>query len=229
MLGRQGAGRVEEDGAQGVMRSEQNAHAAAIAQDGRADLEQLYPDRSGGRPGQFGTGQGDLAQTLHQRISECGEHQAQSVGEELVAAGARAEEVKLSLLDAILGLAALAIEIVVERVGGQVEIGDDKARVGALAAVLQTRDDTALDVPLVGGIAKLADHALLDSLADEGGFEFLFPGLDVTVQAGIARDTDDVADAAAFAPADQALAAETGIAADDEANLRPGLTQACDE
>ena len=64
-----------------------------------------------------------------------------------MAAGARAEEVKLSLLDAILGLAALAIEIVVERVGRQVEIGDDKARVGALAAVLLTRDDTALDVP----------------------------------------------------------------------------------
>ena len=42
----------------------------------------------------------------------------------------------------------------------------------------------------------------------------------------IARDTDDVADAAAFAPANQALAAETGIAAHDEASLRPGLTQA---
>ena len=78
-------------------------------------------------------------------------------------------------------------------------------------------------------MAKLAAHALLDSLPYEGGFEFLFPGLDELVPTGIVRDTNDVADAAAFAPADQALAAETGSAADDEANLRPGLTQACDE
>ena len=101
-----------------------------IAQDGRADLEQPPPDRCGGRPGQSGAGQGDLAQTLHQCIGECGEHQAQPVGEELVAAGARSEEVKLSFPDAILGLAALAIEIVIECVSRQIESGDDKAWVG---------------------------------------------------------------------------------------------------
>ena len=45
----------------------------------------------------------------------------------------------------------------------------------------------------------------------------------MTVQAGIARKTDDVADTAMFASADQALVAETGTAARDQAKLRPGV------
>ena len=81
----------------------------------------------------------------------------------------------------------------------------------------------ALDLAreLIGTPRHLSQHP--------GGFVLTHDRLDELVPTGIVRDTNDVADAAAFAPADQALAAETGIAADDEANLRPGLTQACDE
>ena len=58
-----------------------------------------------------------------------------------MAAGARSEEVKLSFPDAILGLAALAIEIVIECVSRQIESGDDKAWVGAQAAELLARGE----------------------------------------------------------------------------------------
>lgn len=98
------------------MRGEHDAHAAGIADHGGADLEQSEADRAGGGLGQFRAGQRDGAQALHQGVGERGEHQAQPVGVELVATGAGAEEIELRFLDAILRLAALAVEFVVESI-----------------------------------------------------------------------------------------------------------------
>ena len=50
------------------------------------------------------------AKALHQCISQRRKHQAQPVGKELVATGAGAEEIELRLLDAVLGLTALAVD-----------------------------------------------------------------------------------------------------------------------
>lgn len=52
-------------------------------------------------------------QALHQRVRKCGEHQAQPVGEKLLAAGPGSEQVQLCFLDPVLGLATLAIQAVV--------------------------------------------------------------------------------------------------------------------
>ena len=84
---------------------------------------------------------------MHQRVGERGEHQAQPIGEELVATRPGAEQIELGFLDAVLCLAALAVEPVVKVGGRQVEVGDDEARVGPLCAVLQARHDTPRDVP----------------------------------------------------------------------------------
>src|ERR1019366_5358415 len=51
------------------------------------------------------------------------------------------EEADLRLLDAVLRLAALAVQLVVQRLRAAIEVGDDEARVAALLAPLQPRDD----------------------------------------------------------------------------------------
>jgi hypothetical protein len=55
-----------------------------------------------------------------------------------VTTGACAEQIELGFLDPVLGLAALAVQVVVQRLGGTVEIGDDEAGIGALGTKLQT-------------------------------------------------------------------------------------------
>ncbi len=126
-LWQQCAGGVKEHGVQRMMRARHDAHAARVGEDGSADLEQLDAHRGGGCPSQFGAGERDLAQALHQRAGKRGEHQAQPVGEKFVGARAGAEEIELHFLDAVLSLAALAVEPVVEHVGGKIEIGHHKA------------------------------------------------------------------------------------------------------
>lgn len=50
----------------------------------------------------------------------------------------------MRLLDAVLGVAALAVQTVKQLPGIAMEVGHDKARVGALGAILQARDDAPL-------------------------------------------------------------------------------------
>ncbi len=51
---------------------EEQADAPGVAQDHRADLEQLEPDGLDLRPGQFGAGQAESADGLHQDIGTGG-------------------------------------------------------------------------------------------------------------------------------------------------------------
>ena len=51
------------------------------------------------------------AQPLHQRVGQCGQQQPELVGDEARATGAGAEQIELGFLDAVLGLAALAVQM----------------------------------------------------------------------------------------------------------------------
>ena len=107
----------------------------------------------------------ELAQPLHQRVGQRGEQQAKLVGREAVAAGTGAEQIELRLLDAVLGLAAGAVQPLVQLYGVALEIGHHEARVVALAAVLEPGDHAPLDVPAVGRVDELVDQPLLDAAA----------------------------------------------------------------
>jgi hypothetical protein len=72
-----------------------------------------------------------------------------------VAARARGKGANLCLLDAVLRLAALAVQLVVQRLRLPVEVGDDEARVAALLAPLQPRDDAPLVRPALRGLARI--------------------------------------------------------------------------
>ena len=96
-------------------------------------------------------------------MGQGGEHQPQPVGVELVATRPRAKQIQLRFLDAILGLAPLAVHLVVKLIRWKFEVGDDEARVVALIAEFQAGDQAPLNLPGVGGIGEFVYGALLDS------------------------------------------------------------------
>ena len=102
-------------------------------------------------------------------------------------------------LDQILGLAAGAVDVLVEPSRRAGEVGDDEPAVAALVRRLDPGDHPALDGPGLGGIAELAVAADLRGLAldplqrrrlDEVG--------DAAEQDLVAGEAEDVADAVAL-------------------------------
>jgi hypothetical protein len=102
----------------------------------RRKLETAKADLQPPNP-QFLGGQG-----VHREVeSEGHEEKYRVVVDEARATRARAEQIELRFLDAVLGLAALAVKVVVQLDGFALEVGVDEAWVGTLVAVLQPRDD----------------------------------------------------------------------------------------
>ena len=99
---------------------------------------------------------------LHQGVSECGQEPAKLIGLETLATRARTEQIKLRLFDPILGLAALTIQPVVERLIAVVaamtrqEMADDEARVDAMCAVFEPCHHAPGDVPALGGVGEFS-------------------------------------------------------------------------
>jgi len=80
---------------------------------------------------------------------------------ELVATGARAEQIQLRLFDAVLGLAALAVQLVIECRGLTIDIGHHKR--GLLPwGPYSSRVITRRSISQLWRIAELADLALLE-------------------------------------------------------------------
>ena len=80
----------------------------------RGELEQLQPDRAAGRVGELGVGEADAAERAEQDVGEGGEPEPQLVGAHGGGRGAVGEQVALAFLDAVLHLAARAVELLVE-------------------------------------------------------------------------------------------------------------------
>ena len=70
-----------------------HAHAARVARERRADLEQLGADRRGAGAFEFGAVRGQTAQVDYERVGQRGQQQAQLVAMKLVATGAPAEQI----------------------------------------------------------------------------------------------------------------------------------------
>jgi len=73
--------------------------------------------------------------------------QPQLIGVELVTAGAPSKQVELSLLDAVLGVAARAVHALVQGFRRALQVGDDEAWIGAVDLVFEPCDDAALTAP----------------------------------------------------------------------------------
>jgi hypothetical protein len=79
--------------------------------------------------------------------------------------------------------------------------------------------------PLSAGIAEFHDLALLGLRGHVRIGHLPFPVTDDAVQAGIARHADDISGRVSFAPAEQALPVESGVAAGEDPDLGPVLAQ----
>ena len=98
----------------------------------------------------LGAGEADAAQRAQQHIGHRGEPQAQLVGAHGGGRGAVGEQVELALLDAVLHLAAGAVDLLVEVRASQLgsaERGDDEARIGLALRPLGLADDAAPAAP----------------------------------------------------------------------------------
>ena len=98
--------------------------------------------RAAGGLGELGVGEADAAQRAEQHIGHGGEPQPQLVGAHGGGRGAVGEQIELALLDAVLHLAAGAVDVLVEAAGvdlGGPQRGDDEARVGRARSIRPCR------------------------------------------------------------------------------------------
>src|SRR5664279_3746563 len=102
---------------------------------------------------------------------------------------------RLPRLDVIFGLAAPAIAIFVKHAGvALLQIGDDEARVGALCARLDARDNPLDPAPARGPVVKLLETARLPVLRRGLVKRFCcgLQALDMLAQGRGRRDAEDV-------------------------------------
>jgi hypothetical protein len=129
----------------------------------RAELEQLEANGRDGGIGELAVAQTDAAQGIDENIGHGRERHAELIGLHGCRRGAVGEQLKL-LANAVLGLAAGAVEILIESTrvvgdAGALERGDDEARIGAVRCVLSLADDAASSVPAVDrALPEVAEH-----------------------------------------------------------------------
>src|SRR5512144_2939564 len=159
----------------------------------------------------------DPAQGRHQHVGERREPQAKLVRRHGCGRRAVGEEIELLLLDAVLHLAAGAVELLVE--GLRVDHltfqrGDDEPRVGALGQVLGLPDDVTAPAPRVDGrVAEVLEPAY--RLAGLVMF-VLGPGHvdgQRLEEPAVASEAEDVIDPVRLAPRHQRLAGEAAVGA----------------
>ena len=100
------------------------------------------------------------AQGVQEPVGGGMDQEPELIGGRLGARRSVGGEVQLVRLDRILGLAATAVEDLVEPARGAGEVGDDEAAVAAERRCLDTGDDPALlALPALGGVAQVTEAA----------------------------------------------------------------------
>ena len=121
------------------------------------DLEKFEAQASARGDGEAGVGEAEAAQSAEQHIGHRLDPQAESVRAHAVRRGAVGEQVELALLDAVLHLAALAGQVLVQAPGvifpGS-ERGDDETRIGLAVGPFGLAADPAFAAPYAGGLTK---------------------------------------------------------------------------
>src|SRR5260370_35481 len=195
---------------QGVAGGHGDLDAADGDADQRADLEELEADRAAGGMGELCRLEAEAAHSFEEHISHRGEPQAKLVGRHGGGRRAVGEEIELAFLDAVLHLAAGAIAVLVEHAGvGALlaERGHDEARIGLALGVLGLADDPPAAAPAI----ERRPQEVLEAPrrdAGEGALDRRLGkfGRDLLDQAGVARQAEQVVDAAFLTPRRRGLA-----------------------
>ena len=109
---------------------EQETNSPAVAENHRANLQQLQPYGVASGAAQFRSMQPKSAYSLKQRIRHGRQKETKLIGQKLVATGSIGEEAKLLFLDPVFHVGAANITSVVDHLGLVIEIGDDETGVG---------------------------------------------------------------------------------------------------
>src|SRR6266550_28204 len=152
----QRAGQAAEEVGFGACRGERKANAAGGLDDTGGDFQETKTQRRELGSGQFpGFGNG-VAHGKHQPISGGVENETDLIGECRTAAGAIGGELCLMQLDQVLGLAARAIQAVVDPLRrADIEARDDEADVEAEHRRLNTGDGAPFAIPGLCLVARL--------------------------------------------------------------------------
>src|ERR1700686_2025962 len=131
---------------------------------------------------------------------------------------------RLPGLDVIFGLAAPAVDILIEhaRTAG-IEIGDDEACVGPVRAGFDAGDDPLDAAPARGPVEELLEAARLALLRRrlEAHLRAGLKALDVAAQCRRRRDAQDVVETVGSTPVENFRTAKITFAAQQNPGLRP--------
>ena len=162
-------------------RRKQHANTPGVADHHRADFQEFQADRLRLVARGLGASERQGAQPFHQDVGQAGEHEPELVGGEVVTAGAIGEQPQLRLLDAVLHLAAAAVELLVERLRLALEIGHDIAGIVAFVGVLGARYPPRV-APGGGRVVEFHEGALMGARGFVLRLEAIAPGLGPGVQ-----------------------------------------------
>ena len=199
-------------------RGEGHFDAAHADLDQRADLQELQADRAAGGLGELGVGEADAAQRAEQDVGHRGEPQAQLVGPHGRRRGAVGEQIGLAFLDAVLHLAARAVEVFVERLARQpsrLQRGDEEARIAFAARPFGLADRPGAGRPAVFVVHRksLNTPRRLARVASDRRRASAARSPIARLQPDVAGQAENVVDLVGFAPGHQRLAAEAGVGA----------------
>src|SRR5918997_1579558 len=189
------------------------------------DLEQAEPDRAAGGGGELGVLETDSAQGAEQNIGHGGEPEAELVGPHGGGRGPVSKEVELAFLDAVLELAAGAVDILVEPAGvarSRAQRGDDEARVGAAVRPLGFGDDPASAAPaVVRRPPELLEAARRLVCGTARGFDGRQLLDDLRLEPCVTSQAEDIVDAVTLAPAHQRLAGKAAVGTQHDLHPAP--------
>ena len=199
-----------------------DADAGGALDDAGADLEQAPADGGELRPGERHPARHGIAEREHQPVGGGVEHQPELVGERALAGSPVGGERALVLLDEVLGLAARAVDPLVEAAGLAGERGDDVARIEAAGRRLQPSHDAALPPPRAGGAIEAgeATHPVRAGLG-AAQLEIVADLVCKAVQRGVAGQAEDVVDAVRLAPGHGLGPAVVAVAPESQPGARP--------
>ena len=169
------------------------------------------------------------AQRMQQPVGAHVQEEPELVGLPARAGGLVGSRPALHVLDQVLGVAARAEHLLVERLAAPFEVGDDEAHVSAHGRRLDACDELARPAPLAGPVGQLmeAAHRRLPLRAPHVALGA--PGCRDLQQLGVDGKADDVVAAHGFQQRQRGLAAIVAVAPHQDLDVRPMLADADDD
>src|SRR6188472_370422 len=219
----QRAGQAADQVGFGTCRGERKANAACGLDDTGGDFQEPKTQRRELGSGQFPDFGNGVAYGQHQPISGGVENEANLIGERRTAAGAIGGELRLMQLDQIFGLAARAIQAVVDPLGrADIEAGDDEADVEAEHRRLNTGDGTPFAIPGLCLVARLGIAAQNRQVLDGASRTNIVGNLvDFSGERLGTGQTEDVVDAVVLAPRHRLRPSIVPVATERNSRLVP--------